>query len=215
MNAREYLTGQRFGRLLVLKEVPAKCRRYLCLCDCGNKNSIAAIKLKSGHTKSCGCLRNEQLIERSFKHGFASNARENRPPEYGHWRAMNDRCYNEKSNTYPKYGAKGITVCDEWRHDFPRFFTDMGPKPSKHHSLDRFPDNRGNYELGNVRWATPKEQGANKINSRFVMIAGAKMPILEACKRYNILPKTFYSRIRYGWAEHDALTKPVTQQRPK
>jgi hypothetical protein len=71
------------------------------------------------------------------------------------------RCYNPKHPKFRYYGGRGITICDEWRYDFAAFVAYIGPKPSRHYSIDRYPDNNGNYEPGNVRWATQKEQVAN------------------------------------------------------
>jgi hypothetical protein len=74
---------------------------------------------------------------------------------------MKQRCYNPNNRNFPNYGGRGITVCAAWRDDFAAFLHDMGPRPSPDHSLDRFPDNDGNYEPGNVRWATPDQQRGN------------------------------------------------------
>src|SRR5688572_6630186 len=84
-----------------------------------------------------------------------------RPIEYRAWSCMNTRCMNPNFKDYPRYGGRGITVCDEWLESFQSFFRDVGPRPSSRHSLDRFPNPNGNYELGNVRWATHKQQCRN------------------------------------------------------
>lgn len=85
-----------------------------------------------------------------------------RTVEYHSWRAMIARCYDAGNNRYQYYGAKGVTVCDRWRNSFEAFLADMGNKPGAQHSIDRFPDNNGNYEPGNCRWATPSEQSSNR-----------------------------------------------------
>lgn len=87
-------------------------------------------------------------------------------PNYGIWAGMLTRCYNAKHNTFPRYGGRGITVCDRWRQDFAAFAEDMGPRPSTSHSIDRI-DGTGNYEPGNCRWATNAEQVANKRAPRY------------------------------------------------
>jgi hypothetical protein len=87
--------------------------------------------------------------------------------EYGPWRRMKGRCYDKNNNRYPLYGARGIQVCDRWRDDFWQFLSDVGPRPGPTYSLDRI-DCNGNYELGNVRWATREEQQRNKRNNHLV-----------------------------------------------
>lgn len=102
-----------------------------------------------------------------MKHGHALGS--GKSPEYRCWRWVMARCYNRKSRNYPRYGARGIRVCPEWRRDFLAFFAHVGPRPSPQHSLDRFPDNDGNYEPGNVRWATAEEQARNRSTSKLTL----------------------------------------------
>jgi len=101
----------------------------------------------------------EATVARSTRHGEARRAQ--RTAEYVCWRAIKARCGNPKSEDYELYGARGIRICDEWRNDFGAFLAHVGRRPSSKHSIDRI-DNNGNYEPGNVRWATPKEQRDNQ-----------------------------------------------------
>jgi hypothetical protein len=103
------------------------------------------------HTRRCGAIWN---AAQRISHGAISS------PEYQSWRAMKSRCLNPKATGYKAYGARGVAICDRWRTDFAAFLADMGPRPDGH-SLDRI-DNDGNYEPGNCRWATPKQQAANR-----------------------------------------------------
>ncbi len=105
---------------------------------------------------------------------------------YGNWRAMINRCYNESHIYYRNYGGRGIAVCDRWLNSFEDFCSDMGGKPSTAYSLDRYPNHDGNYEPGNVRWATRKEQARNKSNNRQVTIAGSQMILVEAAESLGI-----------------------------
>ena len=128
-------------------------------CECGRTSTALASKLVNGRQKSCGCYRKELLEAGNLKHGFASR---NKPsPEYKTWVSMLGRCHNAKDRAYRNYGARGIKVCDAWRASFENFIRDMGRRPSKDLTLDRI-DNDGNYEPGNVRWATRQAQSRNR-----------------------------------------------------
>jgi|SRR5215467_7405799 len=161
------LTGQKFGQLQVIALHPERIRRgfaWLCRCECGKEKVIASIKLRTGNTVSCGCRRAH------LKHGqsFAGDPRpgparmRKRPtPEYMAWCAMKQRCLNPRQRDYANYGARGIKVCPEWRTSFEAFFAHIGPRPGIGYSLDRV-NNDGDYEPGNVRWATRSEQHQNQ-----------------------------------------------------
>lgn len=144
--------GARFGRLTFVAEADERRRGYKVgrfLCECGQETEAPLYRVKSGRTKSCGCTKCVQT-----KHGMR------RSPEYRAWIAAKVRCGNPRDRGYPNYGGRGITFCDEWLHDFPGFFAHAGPR-LKGTTLDRIDNDRG-YEPGNVRWATPKEQAANR-----------------------------------------------------
>lgn len=144
------LTDQRFGRLVVLEEAGRKNGKvtWLCQCDCGKTVPISAGNLKSGNSKSCGCL----WVERKAKHGWAGT------PTHKAWRNMLARCYNPNTPYYKYYGGRGIEVCERW-WEFENFLADMGEKP-KGKSLDRISPN-GNYMLDNCRWSIWQEQQNN------------------------------------------------------
>lgn len=156
--------GQRYGRLLVTGG-PEKRHHpsgdfsfyWACKCDCGAVTNVSGRALGGGLTKSCGCLNSENRAKNRLTHGGSYT------PEFRAWAGMIYRCYNATSNaSFPDYGGRGIRVCDEWRDDFAAFLAHVGPRPSPKHSIDRYPNNDGNYEPGNVRWATREQQIANR-----------------------------------------------------
>jgi len=163
------LSGDQFGRLTAIHvyETEKTGTYWRCFCECGNYKNVFIGHLRSGKIRSCGCLFGD--IEHNggvAKHGKA------RTPEHITWCAMRNRCLSPTTNGYERYGGIGVTICPEW-DDFSVFLNDMGKRPSKHHTLDRI-DATGNYELGNCRWATPKEQSINKRNSKRYFINGRK-----------------------------------------
>lgn len=158
------LTGRVFSRLTVLHRMENKGNStvWRCLCECGLEKDVLGSGLRSGNTESCGCLQKERISEAKTTHGFSMDAINT---GWGCWRHMVARCLKPGASGYDKYGAVGITVFHEWASKdtgFQAMIDYMGPRPTNKHSIDRFPNRRGNYEPGNVRWATRVEQGYNR-----------------------------------------------------
>lgn len=198
------LTGQRFGRLVVQRRLPDIRRGvpcWECVCDCGNKTKSRSDSFKKNKNASCGCYNNELSIARLTTHGRSFT------PEYQTWRSMLARCNSPSSAAYRKYGAVGISVCDRWKK-FENFFSDMGERPSLRHSIDRI-DGKKNYDPGNCRWATPRQQQTNLKNNVRISHDGKHLTIGEWSDIVGLNPKTIYSRLKLGWSVQDALTLPL------
>lgn len=126
-------------------------------------------------------------------------------PEYYAWMNMRGRCNNPKADRYPRYGGRGITVCDRWQTSFENFLADMGPRPPGT-TLDR-KNNDGNYEPGNCRWATRTEQESNKSTSLTLMVAGERLHVSEVARRNGVKPDTAFKRILNGWPIENAVSR--------
>lgn len=189
------ITGLRFGRLVVIKEMPGRVNNWqinwLCKCDCGKEKVITGNRLKNGHTKSCGCFAAESTKIRNATHG--QNRRSGATSEYNTWNGIKYRCYNPEYKEYHLYGGRGIKMCDQWLNSFENFFTDMGAKPSPKHSIDRYPDVNGNYEPSNCRWATSKEQARFKRNNVWIEYNGVKMVAKDWANYFGITQSSLNS----------------------
>lgn len=132
---------------------------------------------------------------------------------YSIWDKMKARCYNPKQKGYERYGGRGIRVCDRW-HDFQNFLEDMGEPPTDRHSIDRI-DNDGNYEPGNCRWATPKEQANNMSTTTFLEFDKERLSLSDWAEKTGINKKILAGRLRDGWSVEKALSTPVAHKPAK
>ena len=151
--------GEKYGRLVCIGK-PEKKYASVFQCDCGTVKIIVDCSVRTGATKSCGCLHREKIS----KHGMWKTR------EFAAWSSMIYRCTNPKHPRYKDWGGRGINVCDKWKRDFLALYNDMGPKPPGT-SLDRINNNLG-YSPENCRWATPKEQASNRRSSRIFVKEG-------------------------------------------
>jgi hypothetical protein len=160
---RVEMVGQVFGRLTVSAFAGQNAHRFAmweCVCECGNTTTVMGSSLRRGLTQSCGCLNREINIANPNRrtHGHAGGANSVRTRTYRIWANMRSRCSNPKAKQYKDYGGRGIKVAEHWKK-FDNFLADMGECPDGY-QIDRYPDGDGNYEPGNARWATPKENCA-------------------------------------------------------
>lgn len=201
MASYESRVGQVFGKLTVLARVVSNGNgRYKCRCECGNETTVLWGNLKRGATKSCGCT----LIA---KHGLPGQY--GKPGVHKHelyyiWRMMLRRCLVPTSDSFARYGARGISVCEEWKSDFWSFVEYMGPRPSKIHTVDRI-NNDGNYEPENVRWALPVEQANNHRRNIRVRINGVVTSLQAAISHVGVSRSSYNYSIEKGYAPHEAL----------
>jgi len=205
------LTRKRFGRLVVIN-YGGKDRWnraiWLCKCDCGKRTVVQSGNLRSGHTKSCGCLSIDKSTQRSTKHGHYKNSKMS--PTYKTWSTMIQRCTNINSQKYPIYGGRGITVCKRWKK-FSNFLEDMGEQPWKH-QIDRINNNKG-YNKSNCRWATPKQQARNRRNNRLETHNGKTQCLAIWAEELKIPYATLLARIdRLSWPVEKAFMTPVNKR---
>lgn len=212
------LTGQRFGRLVVLGlepgSVSAPRRRHLlwrCQCDCGTVTLSRGDALTSGRTKSCKCLNRDLFISNvlpaQLKHGDARKGAESK--EYDAWIHAKQRCLNPRNAAFDNYGGRGIEICQRWIDSFENFLEDMGRCPPGL-TLDRWPNNDGNYEPGNCRWATRLQQAQNRRarkDSTAISFEGRTQTLAQWVRETGISAPTISRRLKDNWPA-DILFKP-------
>lgn len=197
------LTGQRFGRLVVI-ELSIKDKyshfSWLCLCDCGNKTIVAGNNLKTGSTKSCGCYRRENG-KRTLRHGYAKSGKRSR--EYCAWVGMNRRCDNRKIKICYKWSSKNLK-------GFENFLEDMG-KCADGFSLYKINNKR--YSKRNCKWATHKEQNRNKSNNIFINISDENLCLQECFDKYHISSTAFYYRLKkYNKSREETIKELIKEK---
>lgn len=195
-------TGEKVGRLTVVRFAGwgnDRVARWECECECGRITIVRQSTLFRAKptTNSCGvCVRKGRPT-----HGMSGT------PHYNVWQMMLRRCEDPKSKSYERYGARGITVCEQW-HSFENFYADMGPRPSDKHTLDRRENSEG-YCKGNCRWSTIHEQNRNKRNNLFYEYLGKKKVLADWAAEYGINKLSLYYRIKRGWPIEKAITTPL------
>lgn len=197
------LTGQKFGRLTVLEPLPTYKGKvwWKCRCDCGVVKNVESQPLRSGRTKSCGCLNAERTRNAKYRltHGMTGRR------VYNCWQNMKIRCNNPKTSGYHNYGGRGIKVCRRWLK-FENFYADMGDPPSPKHSLDRI-DVNGNYCKRNCRWATSTEQCNNKRDNVVLTYRGKTMSVADWARHLSIPKGTIFTRLSYKLPIETVLSK--------
>jgi hypothetical protein len=213
----EYI-GTVFGKLKIISVFRKDKTTFAnCVCECGVEKAIRLAAIKRGHTKSCGCYNVGLLKIRGISSGtHRQSSGVNRTSVYTIWRGMIQRCYDRRSPQFPDYGGRGITICDEWRHSFETFFSDMGHRP-ENLSIDRIDNDKG-YSKDNCQWSTVKEQARNRRSNKLFTINGETKCIAEWSDFYGIVSYgTTQQRIRRNRMDTFTALTLISQvpRRPK
>lgn len=209
------LTGQKFGRLTVVRRLSNNKYNFAmwqCKCNCGNIKNVSTNSLKSGNTQSCGCLQKEKVKEIGYNNNKNKIPIKIRNTLY----RMRTRCYNPKSSQYKYYGARGISICEQWMDKengmlfFYKWAIQNGYKEGL--TIDRI-DVNGNYEPNNCRWATIQQQANNKRNTRYLIYNNEKHTIFEWAKITNIPLKTIRNRVNKGNDIHKIFNKHIGNEK--
>lgn len=206
------LTGERFDRLVVLKRMPNttgyNTTKWLCRCDCGTETVADRSNLIGGRMKSCGCLNSEVQAERQRTHGLSKTKL------YRIWSDIITRCYNENSDGYKDYGARGIYMSDEWRNDFTAFYRDMANGYQKGLEIDRIEVN-GPYSKENCRWVTHKVNSRNKRNTTYLTIDGVTKSLGDWAEISGRWYQNIHRSLRQGKSHKEAVFgKPKNHKYP-
>ena len=205
------LTGQRFGRLVVLERAENakdKHPQWLCKCDCGNTKVVKGSHLRKGDIVSCGCYAREQRLLSTTKHGFARTKLNYR------YENMISRCYNPKDKNYINYGARGIGVCDEWRNDSRTFYfwaIEHGYDEDANYmqcTLDRI-DVNGDYSPENCRFVDIKTQCNNRTSNHLITYNGETHNLAGWEEKTGIKRGTIARRLKLGWSLDEVFTTPI------
>lgn len=198
------LTGQRFGRWTVMSRVPP--RSWFCRCDCGTERAVDRGSIRAG--RSLGCIQCHPALGNRRTHG------QKRTRIYTIWSGMKGRCDNPHDAAYPRYGGRGIKVCDTWARSF-EAFRDWAASSGyqAHLTIDRR-DNNGGYEPENCRWLTRADQNRNCSRNRPIIFRGRKVLVCDLCKEVGLPQDVLKNRIlRYGWDVEKAVSTPVKPRR--
>lgn len=197
------LVGQKFNKLTVLEYAGRRQfasgseSQWRCQCDCGKTLVVPQRYLVTDGTKSCGCI----IGKHKRTHGYTGT------PTFRTWESMRRRCADEKNRNYARYGGRGIKVCERWQK-FENFLADMGERPAGM-TLDRYPNNDGNYEPGNCRWASAIQQSNNRRSSRRLTVNGETRTLAEWEKLAGLKPGAVWHRLKAGASPEEAIASRV------
>lgn len=206
MRTRQYFypkPGDKHLHLTVIEVFPNVNHgsRVKCRCDCGNEVVLRTSEVfgqwKANRTCGKGCI---------FRHTYRHGASKLNRPVYNIWVGIKSRCSDQSDPAFHNYGGRGISVCERWLNDPLAFINDMGPRP-RGASVERV-DNNGNYEPGNCKWATKKEQARNTRHNRLITALGQTKTLAEWCEITGLSDSGIAFRLDSGWSAEEAITTP-------
>lgn len=200
----EDLSGRGFGRWTVLefaRKNNTGMPYWRCRCECGTEREVLGAQLRTGGSRSCGCLQRFHLEPKSKRHGMWKH------PTYRVWVQMKSRCSDANNPGFADYGGRGITICQRWG-DFALFWKDMGSSWQQGLYLDRINNDKG-YHPSNCRWTTMAEQARNTRRNRYIQTPWGRMIVADAARKAGIDKRNVHWRIRAGWPEDRLLEPPM------
>ena len=200
--------GIRRGHVVVVKCVGQNKHHtyeWECICDCGKVCNKSAGVLQRGVDY---CSNNCALRKTNLTHGQSYTR------EYRAWVSAKSRCYTPSHKNYATYGGRNIKMCAEWKDDFPAFFAHVGAAPTDKHTLDRI-DSNGDYEPGNVRWATQQEQNNNRRDTLMVHVKGEDISLADLARKYGLVYGSVFSRYSRGLRGEDLVIQHKVGRKPK
>ena len=205
--AKKSMVGRQFGRLTVKSYSHSKDGRYYWNCECTancSKQVVAATgSLTTGNTNSCGCFKSDQTRKAVVTHGRSAT------PEFFVWANIKERTTNPNIAGYKNYGGRGIRMCARWADSFQNFISDLGPRPSAGHSLERI-DNDGPYAPKNCVWAERKVQARNKRSNRLVTHDNQTKCVAEWAEQYALLPWRVYLLLDKGYTISEIIEREAS-----
>lgn len=199
--------GDRYGRLVVIREVEQRNRRryFLCRCDCGTETTARLTSMRFGSVKSCGCLQREQNKTAGRTHGLHGRG------PYSAWHSMKQRCLNPNAVSYVHYGGRGITIHEPWLDYRPFYRWAMANGYRRGLSLERI-DVNGNYEPENCTWIPPSEQPSNTRRCLRLTYKGETKILKHWAEQFGHSPKLVGNRLKRGWSLEKALLTPLDER---
>lgn len=215
------MQGKSFSRLTVLELAGRNKHKNIiwrCLCSCGNETYVTTADLRSGNTKSCGCLQKEKatrhLLSISATHGLSRDANGKKTRLFRIWTGIKTRCFNDHDKAFKNYGGRGIKFCTEWLNfeAFHNWATESGYSDTL--SIER-KDTNGNYEPDNCTWVNAKAQANNRRGNRLIAYKGETRTMAQWADRFGLSTATLFCRLKRGWSVEKALTDPIGKNKGK